>query len=517
MGLKRGLSRAVGAVAVVTVAGQLLNVAQEMVIAAKFGTGTFTDAYKMALVIPTMLALELATIIGAVVIPVFHEQRKLLAESEIFSVGLNFIGMASLVIAGAVCILSPYLMDAMAGGFPDETRILATNLLRVLSLGIFLTLISLFLSNILNANRQFVLPAFQRIMLYAGTLSFLVFLGHSFGIAAAAFGYVAGIGLFVVVQLIVVLRRTRYSFTFNLAHPVIRSMVLLAAPLMFYSLLNQLNVLIEKRIVSGFEPGSLSALDFAFKLSAFFINFLVVGINTVLFPTLSESFSTDNHERISSIFSTLMKGLAAVIAPTTMAFILLGNPLVHLVFERGSFDARSTLLTSRALSFYAVGLAGQACVSSLPRFYQAFRKNSSLLKMGAFTIVFNVGAMLLLSHMFGFIGVAAATSLTATLFSVLLLVNLRRRFVVDVWDVSRTIVKIIAATMCFSAVLLLTARYVSGAAMFTGVGENLFELAVPSIAGGLVYLIMCEILKIDVVHIMIGQFRAFAASKREVK
>jgi putative peptidoglycan lipid II flippase len=511
MGLKGGLSRAVGGVAVVTVAGQLLNVAQEMVIAAKFGTSTSTDAYKMALVIPTMLALELATIVGAIVIPVFHEQRKSLTPSEIFSVGLNFMGTVAFVVAGTVCVFAPYLMDAVAGGFSQETRQMATFLLRVLSLGIFLTLISLFLSNVLNANKYFILPAFQRMFLYAGTLTFLILIGHSLGIAAAAFGFVIGIGLFVIVQMIVILRQTSYSFTLNPGHPVIKSMVLLAAPLIFYSFLNQLNVLIEKRIVSGFEPGSLSALDFAFKLSAFFINFLVVGINTVLFPTLSESFTTDNRQRISSIFSMLMKGLAAIIAPTTMAFILLGKPLVHLVFERGSFDARSTMLTSQALTFYAIGLTGQACVSSLPRFYQAFRKNSSLLKMGVVVIIFNVCAMLLLSHEFGFIGVAAATSLTSTLFSFLLFFNLRSKVIMDLWELSRTIVKICVATIGFSIVVVYSYQYMNHLALFSGLLENILELAIPVIFGGLVYIFLCKAMKVDVVQMMIEQIMHFAA------
>ena len=515
MGLKRGLSQAVGAVAVVTVGGQLLNVAQEMVIAAKFGTSTSTDAYKMALVIPVMLALELATIVGAIVIPVFHEQRKSLAPSEIFSVGLNFIGSIAFSIAVAVFVLAPFLMDTIAGGFSQETRVSAAFLLRVLSLGIFFTLISLFLSNVLNAHGYFALPAFQRMFLYAGTLTFLFLIGRSYGITAAAFGFVVGIGLFVIVQMVVVLKTMTYSFTFNPSHPVIKSMVVLAGPLIFYSLLNQVSVLIEKRIVSGFEPGSLSALDFAFKLSAFFINFLVVGINTVLFPTLSESFASDNRQRISSIFDTLMKGLVAIIVPTTMAFILLGKPLVHLVFERGSFDARSTLLTSKALSFYAIGLTGQACVSSLPRFYQAFRKNISLLKMGSIAIVFNIGAMLLLSHLFGFIGVAGATSLTATIFSLILFFNLRSMVGIDIRDISWTIAKICIATVGFSVVIAYAYWYLNTLALLSGLGEKLLELAVPLLLGGIVYIVLCTLMKVEIIRVLVEQVVQFVTRRTE--
>jgi len=462
-----------------------------------------------------MLSLELATVVGAIVIPVFHEQRKSLAPSEIFSVGLTFIGIFAFSIAAAVFVLAPFLMNTVAGGFSQETRVMATFLLRVLSLGIFFTLTSLFLSNVLNVYGYFALPAFQRMFIYAGTLTFLFLIGRSYGITAAAFGFVVGLGLFVIVQMVVVLKKMKYSFTFNPAHPVIKSMVILAGPLIFYSLFNQLNVLIEKRIVSGFEPGSLSALDFAFKLSAFFINFLVVGINTVLFPTLSESFASDNRQRISSIFDMLMKGLAAIIVPTTMAFILLGRPLVQLVFERGSFDAHSTLLTSKALSFYAIGLIGQACISSLPRFYQAFRRNTSLLKMGSVAIVFNVGAMLLLSHIFGFIGVAGATSLTATLFSLLLFFNLRSTVGIDIRDISRTIFKICLATVGFSVVVASAYTYLNTLALLSGLGEKLFELAVPLLLGGIVYVVLCTLMKVEIVRVMVEQTMELVTRRAE--
>ena len=513
MVLNKGLSRAVGAVAVVTVLGQLLNVGQEMAIAAFFGTSAATDSYKMALVIPTMLTLELATIIGAVVIPVFHEQQKFLNPSEIFSVGFNFIATVAFTIAAAVYLFSPYLINIVARGFSEETRVMASFLLRVLSFGVFFSLLSLFLSNILNINKYFVFPALQRIFLYAGTLTGLFLIGRVYGIAGAAFGFVIGLGVFVIIQIALVLKKIKYSFSFGFVHPVVQSMVILAAPLFFYSILNQLNVLVEKRIVSGFEPGSLSALDFAFKLSAFFINFLVVGINTVLFPTLSKSFVSDDHERISAIFHQLMNGLAAIIIPTTVLFVMLGKPIVHLVFERGSFDARSTALTSKALSYYAIGLIGQGCVSSLPRFFQAFRKNATLLQMGAVAVFFNIAAMLVLSHVFGFIGIAGATSLTALFYSVLLFSRIRSEVKFDGRDLLRTIFKIVLATSGFGIVLSLSNRGFQNLRLFSGLPENFLEVVAPIILGGTIYIVLSKVLNVEIVGVMIQRMMQFVARR----
>ncbi len=64
-----------------------------------------------------MLFIELTTIVGAIVIPVFHEQQKSLATSEIFSVGLNFTGVIGFSFAAAVFVLAPFLMNTVAGGF----------------------------------------------------------------------------------------------------------------------------------------------------------------------------------------------------------------------------------------------------------------------------------------------------------------------------------------------------------------------------------------------------------------
>lgn len=504
---RKGLLAAIGAVSVITIGGQFLNLSQEVVVAAHFGTSSATDAYKMALVIPTLIGIELAAIIGAVTLPVFFEQRKTYDSSEIFSVGLNFIGVIALAVGVIIFVLAPLLMDIVAGGFAIETRGMAASLLRLLSLGVFLTLISLFLSNILNAYDHFALPALQRSFLYGGILVALILLQNVYGIRAAALGFVVGVGAFVAVQVFSLLKKVRYSFSLNWNHPVVKGMVALAAPLVFYSLLNQVNVLIEKRIVSGFETGSLSALDFAFKLSVFFINFLVVGVNTVVFPTLSESFVREDHERISSLFHNLIKGLAAVALPATVVFIALGLPIVHLVFERGSFDANSTALTTQALMYYAIGLSGQACVSSLPRFYQAFKRNDLLLRIGGFVIIFNVSMMLLLSHFFGFVGIAGAASATALLHSAILFSKLRTYIKINHRDLAQTILKISIASLAFCGILVISHRWLRGISSTSGILQESVEIIFPLLLGGAAYILGCRAMRVEVVMTFIGRMR----------
>jgi putative peptidoglycan lipid II flippase len=500
MSTKRGLLAAVGVVSVITLAGQLLNLAQEVVIAALFGTSAVTDAYKMALVIPTLIGLELAAIIGGVVIPVLHEQRKAFDLSEIFSVGFNFVAITALLFAAVIAALSPLLMDIIAGGFAEGTRDLSASLLRLLSAGMFFTLVSLFLSNVLNAFRRFALPALQRGFLYGGVLLGLILLHVMYGIKAAALGYVVGAGMFAAAQLATLVRtHVHYSPAFSWTHPVVKKMLLLASPLILYSALNQINVLIEKRIVSGLGTGSLSALDFAFKLSSFLINFLVIGANTVIFPTLSESFADEDHERINRLFHTLMKGLAAVVLPATVVFIVLGYPIVQLVFERGSFNAQSTFLTSRALVFYALGLFGQACVSSLPRFFQAFKRNDLLLKIGGIVIAFNVVAMLLLSHFFGYLGIAVAASATALLHSTILLSKMRTYIAVDRNALLQSILRTSLAALALGGALIVGSEWLQAVFPTTGTIAKLVNLLAPLFFGGAIYFAACWVLKVEVV------------------
>jgi putative peptidoglycan lipid II flippase len=485
-------------VSLLTGAGQLLNLGHEVVIAAYFGTSWMTDAYKMAMVLPILFTLELTTIINAVTIPVFYEYGGAERASETFSATFNAVLLFGLALTLATSLLSPAIIDVVARGFPVETRRLSSSLLRISSIGIFLAIASLYLSNILNAYRRFALPALQRVFLYSVMIAAIWVAGRTMGVTSAVIGYTLGILAFAVVLFRGVLQQgVRYHLRVRLRHPAVRSTIILAAPLLFFSVINQFGVLIEKRIVSGFDTGTLSSLDFAFKISVVLINFMVAGINAVLYPTLSESALADDRERLSSTLNNLSKALPAVVLPLSAVLICLRTPITSLIFERGAFDSESTGRTSAALLWYSVGLLGIAMVNTVPRFYQALKMNKALVRIGAVVVVVNVGLLLVLSNIVGYLGIAIATSLSALLHMTILLVRIRGHVVVNFRDLGQTLLKLLLGTLGLVIVVLSVQRlYGIGPAGKVGM---LAQVISATFAGSMAYLGLCALLRVKIV------------------
>jgi putative peptidoglycan lipid II flippase len=479
-----------------------------MVIAAKFGTTWITDAYKMAMVIPITFSIEAGIITSAITIPTFYELREKKGEAEVFNVAFNSFFLLGLAVTVIAYFASPLLIEIIAGGFAPETKTLAIGLLRIAVFVVFLNIISTFLGNILNAYRNFALPASQRIWMYGFVICAIFLLYNSLGIVSAIVGYLVGLVVFILAQFRGLVKKgMRYRLTFTLRHPVVKALVVLASPLILYSLLNQVNVFIEKRIISDFEAGKLTALDIAFKMSAFFINFAIIGINTVLYPTLSESYLAEQNERIEELFHKLLKAITVFIVPLSIAFILLQAPIVSILFERGAFNQHSTSITATALMYYGLGLLGLAMTNTFPRFYQAFKKNKVLLKIGAVAIVINILLILTLPRFFGYVGVPIAISLTATIHMAIYLVQIRRYIRVDYLDLARNFGKVLLAGTVLGITIVIVRLLVDHLALPSEMLGKVSEIVLSVLLGGIAYLASCLAARVDIVTELFSKFK----------
>lgn len=495
---KRGLLKTIGVVSILTIVGQFANLGHEVVIAAYFGTSWVTDAYKMALVIPILLTLELTTIINAVTIPTFYKYRKSAGADAVFSSTFSTILLFGLTLTLISFVFAPTIISVVARGFPPETQQLTTQLLRIASPGILLAIASLFLSNILNAYQRFALPSLQRLFLYGSILAAIWIMVPKLGINSAALGYALGFFLFVLALIKAVSAQgLRYRVNASLKHPAVQSMIVLASPLLLFSVLNQFGVLVEKRVVSEFDTGTLSALDFAFKVSVVLINFIVIGINTVLYPTLSESALTEDQAGLRRVFDTLLKALPAIILPISAILICLRTPIIGLIFERGAFDALSTSKTATALLWYSMGLVGIGFVSAIPRFYQALGMNKTLVKVGAAIVVLNLALLLLLSSVLGYVGVALATSISALIHMTVLVSGIRAHIETNFLEVFRSAWRVVVATLGVVVTILLLQSVLDIAP--TSVSNRLLNITVSAFSGLIVYLGICTVLRVRIV------------------
>jgi putative peptidoglycan lipid II flippase len=113
--------------------------------------------------------------------------------------------------------------------------------------------------------------------------------------------------------------------------------------------------------------------------------------------------------------------------PATVGIVLLAEPLVYLFFERGAFDSIATYMTSRALIFYSLGLVGSSLRLMLNKVYYSFQDTLTPMINGAIAVVLNLILNLILVQYMAHSGLALATSISATVTTIMLFLSLRKK------------------------------------------------------------------------------------------
>ncbi|MEZ4663847.1 MAG: lipid II flippase MurJ [Caldilineaceae bacterium] len=114
--------------------------------------------------------------------------------------------------------------------------------------------------------------------------------------------------------------------------------------------------------------------------------------------------------------------------PAACGLILLGRPLLQLVYQRGAFDAAATAAVYAALAFYALGLVGHICLEVAARVYFAQQDTITPLIVAASMGLLHVLLAITLMGPLGHGGLALANSLAVTAEVLVLLFILRRRW-----------------------------------------------------------------------------------------
>jgi putative peptidoglycan lipid II flippase len=177
----------------------------------------------------------------------------------------------------------------------------------------------------------------------------------------------------------------------------------------------QINIFINTNFAASCVEGSVSWLNYAFRLVQLPIGIFGVTLSIAMMPLLARQAAEKN---ISEMRSTLVSSLVMVLAltiPATAGLILLAQPVIKLIFEHGAFSAADTLATAQALSLYTVGLFAYSSNKVLvPAFYALDKTRypviASFLAIGTNLIFIN-----LTIDRFQHLAIALSTSITMLL------------------------------------------------------------------------------------------------------
>jgi len=228
----------------------------------------------------------------------------------------------------------------------------------------------------------------------------------------------------------------RYHWEWALSDPGLRQVLRLMGPAVIGAAAVQVNVVVNSNFASQITnasgeiiDGPVSWLGYAFRFMQLPLGLFGVAVASATLPAISRSAGEG---RIGDFRATVSRSLGLVFLftiPSAAGLIVLSEPIVGLVYERGRFSAFDTEQTALALSFYCLGLASYAAIKVLTPAFYALDAVRVPVAASVVSIVVNCALNWTFLRVldWGHWGLALATSLVATFNFLVLLVFLARR------------------------------------------------------------------------------------------
>jgi len=417
----RAVAASTLAVMIATLASMLLGFAREVVNAKYFGESWEYDAFLVAAIIPTLVFGVFNGALVSALVPVFSEYFASRRENDAWRLSSTVINALLILLAlGAWLgwLAAPLLVGIVAKGFPADHAAETVRMTRILMPTVIATSIAGVLQAVLNAQQRYRAAALQGIAINVFTIAGVLLFFRQYGIYALVFGTAAGLVAQLLVQVPSYLRRSKYLLVIDLKHPGITALFVILGPIIVGSAVGQVNLLVDKYFASSLPAGAISAMNYATKLVGFPQQLFAVAIATVIFPILSAQFATRETSALRQTASTGLRMTALITIPAAAGLIVLAQPILSVLFERGAFTSGDVVRTAGAMQYFAVGLLGIAASLVLTRTFFAMRDSRTPVIVAICVMAQNIVLSALLVGPYGVNGLAianSASSLTETL------------------------------------------------------------------------------------------------------
>ena len=429
-----GRSIAFGALILMTgyVASRVLGLVRTMVISSQFGTSREYEAYVAANRISDTLFQVLAGgAVASAFIPVFagYLARKNMDEGWRMASSLITIAFAIMTpVSLLLMLLAPQVMELMTPGWDEPSQQLAANLARILMVSPLLFAISTLVTSILNSFSRFFLASLAPLAYNLSIIIGALFLGPRMGVYGLAIGAAAGALFHLLVQLPGLMRQhMEFKPVLDLAHAGVREVGRLMIPRTLGLGVVQINFLVNVVLASQLVEGSLAYLDYAWMLTMLPLGVFAMAISTAVFPTMSEQGALDRLDEMKSTLTSALRLILYLTIPASVGLIVLGQPIVRLLLQRGDFRPEATAAVAYALGFFALGLAGHATVEIVDRAFYALHDTRTPVTVAFGAFLTNVTLSLILMRFLSFGGLALANAIAGLLEASILVRLLGRR------------------------------------------------------------------------------------------
>lgn len=415
---------------------RFLGLIRDAIIAGKFGSNEFTDAYRLAFSVPDLLFFLIAGgALSSAFIPVFSEYLHTDREEEawkVFSVVATLMSVVTLVFVVVAMIFSTQLAHIVAPGKPDSVIPLIAYMSRIVLPAQFAFFVGGLMFGTLYAKQIFAVPGLGPNVYNLGIIFGAVALSGLFtpGVVGMSWGALGGaiVGNLIIPGWAMMKIGAKYKFSLDYRHPGVKKVFKLMLPVVLGLSLPGVYALVMQAFGSYYHAGVNTVLEFSNKLMQAPLGIFGQSLAIGIFPTLTQFFAEKRMDAFRGQLAATMRTVMFMTIPISTLMAVMAIPISAAMYRHGQFTMDATVQVGECLQLFALGIPAWCLHPILMRGFFAIQDSKTPIILGTVTTVVFVGCVFTLRYTpLSYRALPLASSISAIFLVILLSLALRRR------------------------------------------------------------------------------------------
>lgn len=402
---------------------KLFGFGRDIVFSYIYGANQISDVYIIATTIPAIFFGFTYAAINACFIPEYKhiELRKGHNEAITFTnnIIVELIGVC-IVISISIVFSHSWILKLFGVEKSGEYYSIAVMFLKICIWQVIFSSVSSVFSCYLQANQKFLISTISGVPLdFALIITYAV--SGRYGYEILAIGFVLA---YFFQALFLILFSKQYGYSYSLPfynrHTSNKEFRKMIYPVILGVSINQINNTLDKILATRIVVGGVSAINYAHKLNLLIEGLFITSVVTIIYPTITTKIVQKKEDELRVEIRKALKIINFFLCPVTIGIIILSEPIVYVLFQRGAFDEQATKVTGELFKFYAIGLIAIGIREVFSRLYFAEKETRIPAQNAAFSMVINIVLNFILSYYYGIRGLAIATSISIWIAAILI-------------------------------------------------------------------------------------------------
>lgn len=402
---------------IITLLSNVLGLLREIILTKNYGTTATNDNIILAQIVPIMILGFTLFTFSSSYISFYNKNKNHYSSSNINTSSAMIVVLTVLIVLLGYYPFIDDIYKLLFNVTPDHNLIVLTELFLLVT--IFLALTTIPMAYLQINNKFYVANISNMIIVNLIVIIFLL-------IYKSVYSFPVGYGIGTFISFIII---TAYSFKCGfIVNPIEKynkhlslEFLSLSSAIMTVNIVNQIFNVIDRLIASQLDTGIVTAIYLSNRLVNITIMIVVTPLLTVFFPKLSKYHFENNNPKFYDTVKNIISLIMITTLPLSIFIFINANSVIYVLFERGTFTNKDTILTANILKVYSLSIVLWCLREILSKIFISQYKYKAILFNTIILAFLNIIFGLIFINIFGELGIPLSSGIALLLTNFILL------------------------------------------------------------------------------------------------